>query len=116
MSHPFGPKSLAILHHLAKHESKSCFEMELELGLSQLRTHISKLVQNRHIVSLPKKRCEPVQYQIANSGRNVIGAHLQKQESLRYRPMSELPPYVPKSMPVRAGSMNAYALPSRGLT
>lgn len=115
MSHPFGPKSLAVLSHLSKHGPKNRLELERELGMAQLADHISKLRRGAHIISLEKARGELVLYQITNSGRNVIGAHVQRQESLKYRPLHELPPYIPKATPVRPGSMDAYQLPSRGM-
>ena len=115
MSHPFGPKSLAVLHHLAKHGDKNRLELERELGMAQLADHISKLRRGMNVVSLPKERGELMRYQITASGRGAIGAHIQRQESLRYRPLHELPVYVPKEAPVRSGSMRAYQLPSRGM-
>ena len=116
MSHPFGPKSLSVLHHLAKHGDKNRLELERELGMAQLSDHISKLRRGGHISSLAKERGELMRYQITSSGRGVIGAHVQRQESLRYRPLHELPPYVPPAeFTARPGAMDAYRLPSRGM-
>lgn len=115
MSKPLGPKSLALLHHLARHGDKNRLEIERELGMAQLAKHISDLRLSSYIQSLPKKRRELVRYAITDTGRMTIGAHMQRQESLRYRPVQELPLYVPKETPVRSGSMYAYTLPSRGM-
>ena len=115
MSPPMGTKSLAVLNYLAVHGDKNRLELERELGMAQLADHISKLIRGTHIVSFKRERGELVRYQITNSGRNVIGSHLQRQDSLRSRPISELPPYIPKTEHVRAGSMYAYSLPSRGM-
>jgi len=115
MSNRMGPKSLAVLNHLHKNGNKNRLELERELGMAQLAEHISKLRRGAHIVSLPKDRGELMRYQITNSGRNVIGAYIQRQESMRYRPLHEMPPYVPKDVPVRHGSMDAYQIPSRGM-
>lgn len=115
MSQPLGPKSLAVLHHLAKHGDKNRLELERELGMAQLADHIGKLRRGSHIVSLAKKPGELVRYKITNSGRGAIGAHIQRQESLRYRPLHELPVYVPKESHVRPGAMDAYQIPSRGI-
>lgn len=115
MSHPHGPKSIAVLNHLAKVGPKNRLEMEREWGMAQLAQHIEKLRRGAYVVSLPKDRGELVKYQITADGKKVIGAYIQKQESLRYRPISELPPYIPTESFVRAGAMLAYQLPSRGM-
>jgi hypothetical protein len=115
MSQRMGPKSLAVLNHLSKHGDKNRLELERELGMAQLSDHISKLRRGAHITSLTKERGELVRYQITNSGRNVIGALIQRQESMRYRPLHEMPPYIPKETPVRLGAMDAYRIPSRGM-
>lgn len=117
MSQPFGPKSLAVLNHLAQHGHKNRLEMEIGIGVSQLATHINKLQAGLYIRALPKKRGELVSYQITNKGLGAVGAHIQRQESLRYRPMHELPAYVPSTeFTARAGAMDAFKLPSRGIT
>lgn len=116
MSHPFGPKTLAILNHLVRKGHKSRFELERELGLAQLATHINKLLRGGYIKRQPKERGELVRYEVTTSGAGVVGAYVQRQESLRYRPIGEMPTYVPKPfMSMRPGAMDAFALPSRGL-
>lgn len=116
MSHPFGPKTLAVLNHLARKGHKSRFELERELGLAQLAMNINKLLRGGYVKPLPKQRGELVRYEITTAGAGVVGAHIQRQESLRYRPISEMPLYVPASqMSLRPGAMDAFALPSRGL-
>lgn len=115
MSKPLGPKSLALLHHLDRHGDKNRLELERELGMAQLDQHISSLRMSEHIKSLPKERRELVRYVISDFGRMAIGAHKQRQDSLRHRPLHELPLYVPKPAPVRQGSMHAFTLPSRGM-
>lgn len=116
MSNAFGPKSLAVLNHLAKHGDKNRLELERELGMAQLDQNLSHLRRGEHVRSLPKARGELVRYAITTSGRNVIGAHVQRQESLRYRPISEMAPYVPPpDFTARRGAMDAYRLPSRGM-
>lgn len=116
MSLPLNPKGIAVLHHLAKHGDKNRLELERELGIAQLPNVITKLRRSVYVTSLAKERGELMRYQITAHGRSAIGAHLQRQQSMRYRPLHELPPYVPKESPVRAGSMRAYQLPSRGMT
>lgn len=115
MSKPFGQKSMSVLHWLNTRGDKALLELEREIGTAQLDTAISHLRQGGYVKSLSKERGMPMRYAITNDGRGVIGAHLQKQESLRNRPIHELPLYVPKDTPVRPGSMRAYQLPSGGM-
>ena len=56
MSNAFGPKSLAVLHHLAKHGDKNRLELERELGMAQLDQNLSHLRRGEHVRSLPKAR------------------------------------------------------------
>lgn len=115
MSHPFQPQTLAVLNLLSQHEALNRLEIERTLGIAQVGHIINRLRQSLYISPLPKERGQLARYKITNSGRNIIGAHIQRQESLRSRPISELPLYVPKETPVRSGSMRAYQLPSRGM-
>lgn len=116
MSNAFGPKSLAVLNHLHRSGEKTRLELERELGMAQLAGHLCHLKGSHYIKSLPKARGELVRYTITQAGRDAIGAHVQRQESLRYRPISEMAPYVPPpDFTARRGAMDAYRLPSRGI-
>ena len=115
MSHPYQPQTLAVLSLLAKSTALTRLEIERILGIAQVENIISRLRKGLHVAPLPRVKGEFTRYKITNSGREIIGEHVEKQQSLRARPLSELPLYVPSEMPVRAGSMRAYSLPSRGM-
>lgn len=110
-----GPKALAVLNYLLKQGDKNRLELERELGFGDLSPVVSDLRSSGYIASIPKVRKEMVRYKITAKGKDIIWSEIQRQESLRHRPISELAPYVPKDMPVRPGSMRAYQLPSKGM-
>lgn len=115
MSHPFQPQTLAVLNLLAKQDALTRLEIERVLGIAQVENIINRLRKGLHIAPLPRVKGDLTRYKITKSGREVIGEHVEKQQSLRHRPISELPLYVPTESPVRPGSMRAYSLPSRGM-
>ena len=113
----FGPAKLprGIVTTLHAHLVKAMATPGIKGRLQQQGADITLMAPDALAQHLERERGELVRYQITNSGRNVIGSHLQRQDSLRSRPISELPPYIPKTEHVRAGSMYAYSLPSRGM-
>lgn len=110
------PRRIALLNVLHEHGPLSCLEVERLLGIAPLGKEIGKAKQMGQLVSLKRERLQPVKYRLTHDGYQVLSEHLQKQQSLSRPPVSQLPAYVPpKPMPVRAGSMVAYGLPSRGI-
>lgn len=110
------PRRIALLNVLHEHGSLSCLEVERLLGIAPLSKDIGNAKQVGQIVALKKERLQPVKYRLTQDGYRVLSEHLTRQQSLARPALSQLPAYVPPTpMPVRAGAMVAYGLPSRGI-
>ena len=109
-------KGMSIMHYLQRNGASDRLEIERGIAQAPLADQIGSLRDGGYIQSMPKVFRQLVKYKLTDKGLGYLGAVIQRQDSLRYRPISEIPPYVPKDATVyRPGSQVAYQLPSRGM-
>lgn len=110
------PRRVAMLNVLHQRGPMTCLEIERALGMPQMDKEVSRARGSGQIASMKKVRLEPVKYKLTHEGYEALTAHLARQNALARPAISQLPPYVPpRPAPVRAGSLDAFALPSRGI-
>lgn len=111
------PRVIAILSMLNQRGPMNRLDLELALGMPQLSNAITKLRDRGMVRTRPKKRLQPVEYELTPKGRSEIDCHIQRQSALGRLSFREMPVYVPPvdSTYVRPGAMRAFQLPSRGI-
>ena len=112
---PVSPRKIAMLTMLHERGPMTRLDIELALGMAQMDREIARCKRSGFLVSCKKVRLEPVKYRITHEGSEVVLRHAAKQQAMARPAVMDLPPYVPPAWaPARAGSLAAFALPSRG--
>ena len=111
-----GQKGMGILHYLHRNGPSDRLVLERALAQAPLADQIGSLRDGGYIQSMPRVTRQMTQYKVTDKGSSHLGLVIQRQDSMRYRPLSEIPTYVPKDNTVhRPGSQVAYQLPSKGM-
>jgi DNA-binding PadR family transcriptional regulator len=114
MSQPHSKISLAVLNYIHKQGNANYLEIERALSIANGVDRIRNLRVHGYIEAIPKERKELKRYKLTTVGQRLLGLHL-KQQTESTRNVMSLPKYAPQILaPSRAGSMNAFAIPSRG--
>ena len=114
---PVSPRKIAMLTLLHERGPMNRLDIELALGMPQIDREIARCKRSGFLVSCKKARLEPVKYRITHEGSEVVLRYAAKQKALARPTVMNLPPYVPPQWaPARAGSLAAFALPSRGFS
>lgn len=101
----------AVLHSLHASGPATYLELELRIGRAGMHRNVNYLQQLGFIKGQPKKRGLLRVYEITKAGMEAVGIDMPEAKT----PGFKVTPYIPAYVPVRAGSMRAFSLPSRGI-
>lgn len=112
------PRMIAMMNLLDERGPMCRLDIERALGAPDMTKAIAQLKRAGLARARPKKRLEPVQYELTPEGSAQIRMHIKRQTALSRKSFMDLPKYVP---PVdmgcaRPGAMRAFEIPSRGFT
>lgn len=117
MGRHHSPTNIAILNLISERGSLNYLEIEHALGIAQGLHRIHKLREQGYIQAVPKDRGQLKRYSLTRQGAEVIGLHLQEQANLARPSVMDLPRYTPPAFVcARPGAMQAFSLPSRGIS
>lgn len=111
------PRMIAVMTLLVERGPANRLDIERALGAPDMTKVIAHLKRAGLARSRPKKRLEPVQYELTPAGVDQIRLYLKRQNDLCRKSFMDLPQYVPPpdNVCMRPGAMRAFQLPSRGI-